>query len=118
MSFINLFDKKASTNHTLEIKDALEQALNTPVQGYIAANSGMKDRPDSSEFWKTTAITTGMILGNSDLLIDAEIHEQSYKENTNFFSIIESGHMSHITNATETISNILYFLSASGSSSI
>lgn len=115
MSFINLFDKKASTNHTAEINNALAQALNTPVQGYIAANSGMKDRPDSSEFWKTTSITTGMILGKSDLLIDAEIHEQSYKEDTNFFVIIDSGHMSHITNATETINNILDFLSASSS---
>ncbi|WP_035335563.1 alpha/beta hydrolase [Dokdonia sp. PRO95] len=112
MSFINLFDKKATSAHKVEINEALEQALNTPVQGYIAANSGMKDRQDSSEFWKTTSITTGMILGKSDMLIDAHLQEQRYKRSTNFFSIIESGHMSHITNTTATLDTMLHFLSS------
>ena len=115
MSFINLFDKKASTNYTAEIDNALAQALNTPVQGYIAANSGMKNRTDSSEFWKTTSIVTGMILGKSDMLINAELHEQRYKMNTNYFVLVESGHMSHITNATETINSIIQFLLNSSS---
>ena len=110
MSFINLFDKKASANHTAEINNALAQALNTPVQGYVAANSGMKNRADSSEFWKKTSIVTGMILGKSDMLINAELHEQRYKMSTNHFVLVESGHMSHITNSTETIDGILHFL--------
>jgi len=110
MSFINLFDKKASTNYSAQINNALLEALDTPVQGYIAANSGMKDRPDSSSFWKTTPIVTGMILGESDLLIDAAKHELHYKSFTDFFTVLESGHMSYITNSQETINHLLAFL--------
>ena len=110
MSFINLFDPKARAQHEIEITKALNQALTTPVRGYIAANSGMKIRLNSTYFWRTTQIKKGMILGSADLLINAQKHEKHYKDDTGFFKIIESGHMSHISNLKETLHNLKSFI--------
>ncbi len=113
MSFVNLFETQTREQFDREIKEALSQALKTPVQGYIAANSGMKARPSSISFWKESPVYKGMILGANDWIINAAIHKSSYEMVSNYFEIIDGGHMTHITNKLATQKAILKFLTSS-----
>lgn len=111
MSFTNLFDPVVKKQHAEPIAEALVQALKTPVQGYIAANSGMQQREDHRKFWNQMGIKKGMILGESDWIINARDHQNNYSSSSSFFSIIKSGHMSHISNFEKTLLEIMRFLS-------
>ena len=109
MSFINLFDPKAKDIHKNEITTALQHALKTPVQGYIAANEGMRIREDNTNFWKQ-AFKKGMILGKADWIIDAKQQREKYASSIDYLSIIDGGHMSHISNKEVMIEELLHFL--------
>ena len=110
MSFVNLFDRTTKEQHPLEVKNALQEALKTPVQGFIAGHSGMSLREDFITLFKNFAFKTGMILGKTDLIINTEKHLANYKSHVDFFQIIDSGHMSHISKKLDTNRAILKFL--------
>lgn len=110
MSFLNLFDPKATKANQNEINIALAQALKTPLQGYMAANEGMALRVNNSAFWNNTLIHTGMILGSTDWIINANDHSEAYGNLTNYFKLIEGGHMTHISNRAETLEAIQEFI--------
>ena len=42
MSFTNLFSEVSRANYADEIKNGLDEALKTSIQGYIAGQEGMK----------------------------------------------------------------------------
>ena len=46
MSFTNLFEPESKIIHKSALELALKEALKTPVQGYIAAQEGMRIRPN------------------------------------------------------------------------
>jgi pimeloyl-ACP methyl ester carboxylesterase len=46
MSFMNLFGEQSKITFKEEMNSSLNEALQTPVQGYIAAQEGMKLRPN------------------------------------------------------------------------
>lgn len=110
MSFINLFDPKTREEHKLEIDKALIQALKTPIQGYIAANEGMRLRDDIGTLWKNSTFKKGMILGETDWIIDAVNHKKRFESYTHEFAILTGGHMSHISNREITLHTLLKFL--------
>lgn len=110
MSFVNLFDKTTKEQYSSEIKQALEEALQTPVQGFIAAHSGMSIREDLTSFFKSSSFKTGMILGKSDWIINAEKHVENFTSHIDFIKLIESGHMSHISQKSDTNKALLDFL--------
>lgn len=111
MSFINLFDPATKETYAKDIALALKEALQTPVQGYIASNDGMRLREDSSTFWKTAPFKKGMILGESDWIIQAEEHKEKFASHLDLFTIIKGGHMSHISNKESVLNLLLDFLS-------
>ncbi|MFC4635407.1 alpha/beta fold hydrolase [Dokdonia ponticola] len=110
MSFVNLFDPPSKELHKDAITEALAHALQTPVQGYIAANDGMRLREDSSIFWKNASFKKGMILGENDWIVDAQKHKETFATHTDYFSIINGGHMSHISNSDVMVKELLHFL--------
>ncbi len=110
MSFINLFDPSSKEQYQDAISEALAHALQTPVQGYIAANDGMRLRDDASTFWKNASFKKGMILGENDWIIDAQKHKEAFAAHTDYFSIIKGGHMSHISNSDSMLKELLRFL--------
>ena len=110
MSFVNLFDNPSKSDYHKEIDQALQEALKTTHQGYVAANSGMKERVNFSKFWKELNIKKGMILGREDWIIDSSRHKRLYESETDFFKMINGGHMLHITNQEQTVSALLQFL--------
>ena len=111
MSFINLFDPASRETYHDEITAALHHALQTPIQGYIASNEGMRLREDATNFWKNASFKRGMILGENDWIIDAKRQEEKFNSYIAYFSIIKGGHMSHISNKETMIEHILNFLS-------
>lgn len=110
MSFVNLFDPESKKQHNDAIQDALQQALQTPLQGFIAAHEGMRIRKEHIDFFKKATFYTGMILGTKDWIINADQHIKSYKPYINSIELIESGHMSHISNQEKTSNYLLSFL--------
>lgn len=110
MSFGNLFDNATKLKCNEQIKLALNQALQTPVQGYIAANTGMSLREDYSSTWMQGRFKKGMILGESDWIIDSDRHKNDFKDSCDYFKIIHGGHMSPIGQTASVINNILHFL--------
>ncbi len=110
MSFIHLFDPASKEIYHDAIAEALAQALQTPTQGYIASNEGMRLREDSTLFWKNASFKRGMILGESDWIVNAEDQKEKFAPYLEYFSIIKGGHMSHISNSHIMIQEIVNFL--------
>lgn len=96
MSFLNLFDDKTKKTFKKEIIFALNEALKTKVQGYIAANSGMMFREDYSKIWINGSFIKAMILGEEDWIVNSEIHKNLFMDYCDYFKILRNGHMSHI----------------------
>lgn len=110
MSFTNLFEKTVKDTFKKEIQKQLVTALKTPVQGYIAANSGMAARANYLQLWKLGKFKKGIILGIKDWIIDYDWHQKNLSQYCDFFKSIDSGHMSHITATNETQKSIISFL--------
>lgn len=106
MSFTNLFAPESRERYTKEFEEALAIALTTPVQGYIAAQEGMKLRPNRFNTFKNLDCKKGMIIGAKDSIVDGK-KLLAHIEGTNIdFVEFSGGHMSHIENKSE----LSYFL--------
>lgn len=110
MSVANLFDPSTRETFKKAIEFCIDQALKTPVQGYIAGNTGMSLRPEYTSFWKESSLKKGMIIGTNDWIIDATRQERILKQESDWFRILEGGHMLHITNCNQTIDALKKFL--------
>jgi len=110
MSFINLFSEESKSKYKSEIEDALLLALKTPLQGFKAAQNGMRIRPNRFDIFKNIEGKKLIIHGKKDSLININEHKKVI-ENTDI-SIIElpEGHMSHIENKNELTRVLKSFL--------
>jgi pimeloyl-ACP methyl ester carboxylesterase len=110
MSFANLFTPKSRLKFQDKFENALELALKTPLQGYLAAQEGMKNRRNRFEELNTLNCKTLIILGKKDSLINSEkLIQQIKKTNINFKELSE-GHMSHIENKSELTYLLMRFI--------
>lgn len=106
MSFANLFAPESRITYKQDYEAALSIALNTPVQGYIAANQGMALRPDRLEVFKRIKGKALIITGEKDTLIDPKFISEQIKNTSIIHEKLSEGHMSHIENK----SDLSYFL--------
>lgn len=109
MSFTNLFDAETRKKYEQEIKLGIKEALKTPIQGYIAANSGMRLREKSSRLWEAGDFKKALILGEDDWIIDSDLHKTLFEKQTDYFKIIPGGHMSHIGQTQITLYHLTTF---------
>jgi pimeloyl-ACP methyl ester carboxylesterase len=98
MSFVNLFGVESKTTFKDQIDIALSQALQTPIQGYIAANEGMRIRPKRTHVLQNNSFKKCIITGKEDPILDYSISLQEAKESNTEIQLLEGGHMSHIEN--------------------
>jgi len=98
MSFINLFGPKSKSIHKLEIEAALSEALKTPIQGYIAAQEGMRIRPNRNHVLQRNTFNKLIIIGEKDPVLDFKIVLKEAEETNSETAIFPNGHMSHIEN--------------------
>ncbi len=101
MSFMNLFAEKSKTLFKEEINFALSEALQTPVQGYIACMEGMRIRPNRTHILANSSFPKIIVIGKKDPVI---VFDESLEEATKINSetiVFDDGHMSHIENKKE-----------------
>ena len=110
MSFSNLFTAESKIKFEAEYNNALKIALLTPIQGYIAAQEGMKLRPDRYEVLSQLNCNKLIIIGVNDGLINKKQIIHKIEGTTINFTELQGGHMSHIENKKELSYKILHFV--------
>jgi pimeloyl-ACP methyl ester carboxylesterase len=98
LSFANLFAPESSTKFKADYDSALKIALQTSVQGYIAAQEGMKARPNRFNVLKNLKGRKRILIGKKDTLVNSKYLIEQLKNTTIDFTIFSEGHMSHIEN--------------------
>ena len=110
IAIVNLFRPKNRTLFSEDIKKITEEALETPLQGIIAALEGMKIRKNREYILQNPEFKKMMIISKKDpvLEFDSLIHQT---KNTNV-KVVEfpDGHMSHIENKSELLNEIMHFI--------
>ena len=110
MSFANLFAPKSRASYKQNYEDALSLALQIPVQGYIAAQEGMKLRPNRFEVYKNLKGKKVLINGKKDSFINGKKLKDQIKNTNIDFKELSEGHMSHIENKSELTYIIKQFI--------
>ncbi|UUV21871.1 alpha/beta fold hydrolase [Paenimyroides aestuarii] len=114
MATRNLFDDKAHKKFKKEIAVFTTQALQTPVQGIIAALEGMKTRMDREALLHFGPYPKLMIASENDTIIPIkDIKEQV--ENTDVsLEIVPGGHVSTIEQFQKVLDILSAFLKKNG----
>ncbi|OIQ23647.1 alpha/beta hydrolase [Lacinutrix sp. MedPE-SW] len=110
MSFANLFSAQSKIKYKEDYIKALDIALKTSLQGYMAANEGMRQREDFSDFFANASFKKLILLGKKDTLIDINSIAK-YAENQNIeLHLFSEGHMSYIENKVDFIKQLVHFV--------
>lgn len=106
----NLFGPNNVHHFSKDIKRIVEEAIQTPLQGIIAALEGMKIRPDLQSFYKSGEFKKMMIISKNDPVLD--YRSLIYEAESSEAKIVEfsDGHMSYIENKSAFLQNLLHFI--------
>jgi len=110
MSFANLFSAESKLLYKTEYVKALNTALKTSLQGYMAANEGMKIREDFSVFFAEASFKKQILLGKKDTLLERDFILEYAKKNNIDIAVFSEGHMSYIENKTEFLRKTMHFI--------
>ncbi len=110
MSFANLFAPASKQKFSTAYNTALKLALQTSLQGYIAAQEGMKLRPDRFEIYNKLNCNRLIIIGKKDSVIDGERLKSLIKDSNIPYKVLSEGHMSHIENISELAYILNHFI--------
>ncbi len=97
-SISNLFRPKNRRLFSEEIKQVKKDALQTPLQGYIAAQEGMKIRNDREVLLHFSPYKKMMILGKKDPVLSFDDLLEQVQQTEVEVVVFPDGHMSHIEN--------------------
>lgn len=103
ISVANLFGEDSRPRLQKEIEQTQLEALNTPVQGIIAALEGMKVRKDRGFILKDEAFPRLLVLGEKDGVLPYEDTAKQIKNTTVILKTLKDGHMSHLENTQPLI---------------
>lgn len=103
MGVMNLFSEAHKVEFAAEIDSLKKEALQTPVQGVIAALAGMKVRENAVALFKNANIAKHYIIGTQDPTINFEDIVAQAAEVGATTTIVQGGHMSYIENFEETL---------------
>lgn len=98
MAISNLFRPKNRKIFSEEIKNLKKEALNTPLQGIVAALEGMKVRPDREVLMHFTPYPKLVVIGQRDPVMDAELLRNRLKNTEVKIVVYPDGHMSFLEN--------------------
>ena len=110
LSFANLFALESKEKFKKEYEKALQLALQTSVQGYIAGQEGMKLRPNRFEVFKNLKCNKLIIIGKKDAVVDGEKLIHKIEGTTIDYIEFSEGHMSYIENKSELSYFIKHFI--------
>ena len=110
MSIGNLFRPKNRTLFSEEIKQVKKEALKTPLQGYIAAQEGMKIRKDREVLLNFSPYKKLMIISKKDPVLKYDDLIDQVRDTDVEVIELPDGHMSHIENKSEVIIGLKNFI--------
>lgn len=110
MSFANLFGENSKTTFKIAIESALSEALQTPLQGYIAANEGMRIRANANHVLTENNFKKLLIIGEKDPVLDFKASLEEARKTNSEIVVLNGGHMSHIENEAELIAVLKAFI--------
>lgn len=110
MSFANLFSETSKIIYKLKFEAALNEALKTSIQGYIACQEGMRLRSNKYRMFSSLTCKKLIIIGKKDSVIDGEKLLNEIKDTTIESVVFSQGHMSYIENEAEFLHQIVYFV--------
>jgi pimeloyl-ACP methyl ester carboxylesterase len=93
-----------------EIEQSKQEALQTSLQGIVAALEGMKIRSDKTQFLKQATFKKLLILGKKDPVLDYQVLLDHAKETGVEIIEFSDGHMSHLENKKELAYKLLHFI--------
>ena len=106
MSFTNLFSETSREKYVDQINRALNEALQTSVQGYIAGQEGMKLRPNRNRVLAENNFKKMIIIGEKDPVLEVQKLKEEAENTNSKLIVFPDGHMSHIEN-TEALISVL-----------
>lgn len=106
----NLFRPKNRIAFAEKIKDVINEALQTPLQGIVAALEGMKIRKNREHVLQSSHFNKMMIISKKDPVLDYETLINQTKNNTIKIVEFPDGHMSHIENESKFLLEIVHFV--------
>ena len=110
MSISNLFNQANLLIYKEEIEAIKKVALQTSLQGYIAANEGMRLRLNTNAVLTDNNFKKLIIVGEKDLVLDLETSKKEAVKTNSELVVFSNGHMSHIENKDELIITLKNFL--------
>ena len=110
MSIANLFSEENREKLLEQIEWVREEALQTPLQGIIAAQEGMKLRKDREVLLHFAPYPIMLILGKKDPVLNYEENLEQIEGTNVKLVTFNDGHMSHLENQAELEKVILGFL--------
>ena len=102
-----------SINYKKEYNNALNIALNTTIQGYIAGQEGMRIRPNRNHVLSNNSFKKLIIVGEKDPVLDFKKAKEEARNTNSEIVILPKGHMSHIENKDELIDVLTKFVKKS-----
>ena len=110
--FILILTAKAKKKKKLRLKVTIpkKEALKTSIQGYIAANEGMKNREKTNHILLESNFKKLLIIGEKDPVLDFQTSLEEAKKTNSDFVVYPDGHMSHIENTSELIATLKRFI--------
>ena len=103
MSIANLFSEENRDRLSQEIEWARNEALQTSLQGIVAAQEGMKTRSDREILLHTTSYPKTIILGKKDPVLNYEDNKTQVTNTNTELITFNDGHMSHFENKEELL---------------
>ena len=110
MSISNLFSEENREKLIAQIEWVREEALQTPLQGIIAAQEGMKLRKDREVILHFATYPILLILGKKDPVLNYEENVGQINGTDVKLVTFNDGHMSHLENQAELEKVIVGFL--------
>ena len=110
MSFTNLFSEESRIVFKDQMKNALSEAMQTPIQGYIAGQEGMKLRPNRNHVLAENSFKKLIIMGKKDAVLDYKTSLEEVEKTNSKHVALPQGHMSHIENLEKLILILKDFL--------
>jgi pimeloyl-ACP methyl ester carboxylesterase len=110
MSISNLFNQENLSKFKIEIEAIKKVALKTSLQGYVAANEGMKNRQNTNAVLIDNHFKKLIIVGAKDLVLDLETSKEEAIKTNSELVVFPDGHMSYIENEFQLISTLKDFL--------
>ena len=110
LSIANLFHQENLAAFKEQIDAVKKEALQTSLQGYIAAQEGMKLRSNSNAVLSENNFKKLLIIGEKDPVLDFQTSLEEAEKINSELVIFPAGHMSHIENTAELITVLKDFL--------